>query len=193
MTQANIFHIDYSEIQGNVIRGYGAHAAKYIFYQMGQPEKGREWLKRILEEHNVTTSEFWSKDVGQTEEIRTTLNVAVTYSGLKVLGVSESSLWKFPPEFIDGMSKRAVEILGDEPQTYKDKSGKRVKTDPVVPKWGTKWCNPPENVHALLIITTKVVKKEEKKKKDTEKDPSRPCQKSKSKTRGALSTDSNFS
>ena len=62
MTPNNTFNIDFSEIQGNVIRGYGAHAAKYIFYQINQPEKGREWLRTILEARHITTSEFWAKD-----------------------------------------------------------------------------------------------------------------------------------
>ena len=156
MTPENTFNIDFSEIQGNVIRGYGAHAAKYIFYQLDQPKEGREWLRKIQDACEVTTSELWSTDADQPDTLRTTFNVALSYSGLQVLGVSESSLDKFPQDFKEGMAKRAVEILGDEPQAPMGGSQKKDQMTPILPKWATTWFYPPKDIHALIIITAKV-------------------------------------
>ena len=157
MTQNNKFNIDFSEIQGNVIRGYGAHAAKYIFYQIDQPKEGREWLRRIQDACEVTTSEFWRQGTEQTDTVRTTFNVALSHSGLQVLGVSESFLDRFPQEFKEGMAKRAVEILGDEPQAPLGGSKKEHQTTPILPEWATNWFYPPKDIHALVIITAKVM------------------------------------
>ena len=48
--------------------------------------------------------------VGQ-EQAHSTLNVSITFAGLAALGVPESALFAFPPEFRLGMRSRAKVIL----------------------------------------------------------------------------------
>lgn len=132
------------DIQGNVIRSYRPHSANYRFYHIHDTTKGREWLSAILDDIKVTHSERWAK-----EEIRDfTINVAFSHGGLRALGLPETVLKSFPVEFQEGMQKRAVEILGDEP----------MKADKSIPKnWeqGFKPKDPSKEIHALVILTTK--------------------------------------
>ena len=123
-----------------------------------------------------------------TNTIRTTFNVAVTYSGLQVLGVSESFLQKFPPEFKDGMSKRAVEILGDEPQETLEAGARRqIRKLPYSLNGYSIGMTHPENVHALIILTAKVLKDNKKSTNDdTETSHQSDLQKAKKALRRAL-------
>jgi Dyp-type peroxidase family len=69
------------------------------------PEQARAWLSGVID--HVTTAEPWTKG-----KPVTTLNVAVTATGLKALGVADDVIESFSKEFLQGMATRS-ERLGD--------------------------------------------------------------------------------
>ncbi len=109
--------IDLHDIQGNVIKGYGRYGfpvARYVLFQLHTEEAGRSFLDKLLP--LVTTSAPWTrygKVAAGTKRPEVTTNVALTYSGLKRVGVPEKSLQTFPDEFSMGMRAR-TSILGDD-------------------------------------------------------------------------------
>ncbi len=97
--------VDLADLQGNVLRGYTYPTAAYIFLRIDDPARARTLLGSMLPQ--VTTAEPWSNGGPHTA-----MQVAFTNTGLQALGVSESILETFPPEFREGMAARA-ELLGD--------------------------------------------------------------------------------
>jgi Dyp-type peroxidase family len=100
--------IDRHDLQGNVLAGYGNDFgnALFAFVRVGEMAAGRRWLHELLVA-GVTDATSWD---GSKPEL--TLNVALTYEGLKALGVPDPLLATFPEEFRAGMASRA-ELLGD--------------------------------------------------------------------------------
>jgi hypothetical protein len=101
-------HIDLRDLQGDILRAYGNDYdhTSYAFVRITcPPEQARAWFSGLLD--HVTTAQPW-KDGKPV----TTLNVAVTATGLKALGVSEDIVASFSREFREGMSAQA-ERLGD--------------------------------------------------------------------------------
>ena len=97
--------LDHDDIQGNVLRGYGFPAAAYVFVHVAEAAAGREWLAGLVDP--VTTDAEWTE--GKPEH---TVNVAVTATGLKALGVPERLRGTFEKAFLEGTSARAAD-LGD--------------------------------------------------------------------------------
>lgn len=97
--------LDLADIQGNVLRGYSFPASAYVFVHVNDAGAGRRWLGSLVDP--VTTSTEWEHDKPET-----TVNVALTYSGLQAVGVPERVLEEFPDEFRAGMAGHA-ELLGD--------------------------------------------------------------------------------
>ncbi len=101
-------HIDLADLQGDILRAYGNDydCTSYAFVKIEcPPEQARAWFSGLL--HHVTTAEPWKDG-----KPLTTLNVAVTATGLRALGVSDEVVGSFSTEFLDGMAGRAVR-LGD--------------------------------------------------------------------------------
>jgi Dyp-type peroxidase family len=96
--------LDFPNIQGFVVRGYRLPAAGYVFLRVEEPARARALLGEVIDQ--VITAERW--DVKPDSGI----NIALSYEGLRALGVPEPSLAAFPAEFRDGMASRA-ELLGD--------------------------------------------------------------------------------
>ena len=96
--------LDFPNIQGFVVRGYRLPTAGYVFLRIEDPTRARALLGEVIDQ--VITAERW--DVKPDSGI----NIAISYEGLRALGVSEASLAAFPAEFRDGMAARA-ELLGD--------------------------------------------------------------------------------
>ncbi len=99
--------IDRADIQGDILSAYGNkyNRASYMLVHVDRPAGGRAWLGSLL--GRVTNAERWS---GPKPE--TTLNVGLTYAGLRALGVADGLLCGFSEEFREGMAARA-EQLGD--------------------------------------------------------------------------------
>jgi Dyp-type peroxidase family len=96
--------LDFPNIQGFVVRGYRLPAAGYIFLRIEEPARARALLGEVLDQ--VITAERW--DVKPDSGI----NLALSYEGLRALGLPEASLAAFPAEFRAGMASRA-QLLGD--------------------------------------------------------------------------------
>lgn len=81
------------------------YAATYILLQIEDPGAGRELMRRLSKV--VASAGHLTSPAGDTW-----VSVALTYSGLKALGVPEDSLASFAWEFRQGMAARA-DVLGD--------------------------------------------------------------------------------
>ena len=81
------------------------YAGTYIFLRINDPAAGREALKRLTP--LTASAADPTSPLGDAW-----LAVALSYQGLKALGVPQESLTSFSPEFQQGMAARAAE-LGD--------------------------------------------------------------------------------
>ena len=81
------------------------YAGAYILLRIDERRAGRELLRRLIP---VLDAAAGPADPNK----QATLTAALSYQGLKALGVPQSSLDSFPPEFQQGMAARA-EVLGD--------------------------------------------------------------------------------
>jgi len=77
-------------------------------------------LRQLLNADSVTPAQWRVKPDA-------TLNVALTFEGLRALGLPEESLASFPAEFQQGMKRRAKE-LGDVCDSSPDKWDEPWKT-----------------------------------------------------------------
>ena len=101
--------MDLGDIQGDILRAYGNDydCTTYAFVHIDcPPQQARAWLAGLID--HVTTAAPWPAG----EKPLTTLNVAVTASGLRALGVSDKVVASFSHEFRDGMAGRS-QLLGD--------------------------------------------------------------------------------
>ena len=99
--------LDLGDIQGDILRAYGNayDHTSYAFVRIDcEPEQARAWFSGLLA--HVTTAEPWAR------KPLTTLNVALSASGLAALGVSDAAVGSFADEFRQGMAARA-QLLGD--------------------------------------------------------------------------------
>ena len=96
-----------ADIQGDILRAYGNayDCTAYEFVHVDDAVRGAAWLRGLLGE--VTTAAPWTRG-----KPATTLNVAVTASGLAALGVPQRVIESCAPEFVDGMAARSA-LLGD--------------------------------------------------------------------------------
>lgn len=103
-TQTGI-SLELDDIQAGALRPRPTpYAGKYIALRIDDRQAGRELLRRLI----PILASVASADPKQ----KISLTAALTFQGLKALGVPEQSLASFPPEFQQGMAARAAE-LGD--------------------------------------------------------------------------------
>jgi Dyp-type peroxidase family len=97
--------IDLDDVQGLVLRGYGAlPECRYVLLSFRDPLQGRAWLRKIAGQ--VAS--------GVPADRETALQVAFTHLGLEALGLSDDTLLSFSPEFIAGMTgDHRSRFLGD--------------------------------------------------------------------------------
>jgi Dyp-type peroxidase family len=100
-----VVDLDWDDIQGNVLRGYGFDHAFHVVLSVEDPEPARRLLRRLVSAVTPCTPWFSRPDH--------TLNVAFTHRGLAALGAGEEALASFPEAFQEGMRARADEQLGD--------------------------------------------------------------------------------
>jgi Dyp-type peroxidase family len=98
--------LDLSNIQGNILRGYASFPeAHFHFLDIQSAGEARAFIQRLLNDDAVTRAQWPRKPDA-------TLNVALSFEGLRALGLPEESLATFPAEFQEGMRRRA-KALGD--------------------------------------------------------------------------------
>jgi Dyp-type peroxidase family len=98
--------LEFDDIQHILLTRTPAMTGRYVFLKFGSPEAGRGWLREIL---STVRS---AADVGVDESNRSWVTVALTWNGMRALGLDEEALATFPEEFKQGMAARA-EVLGD--------------------------------------------------------------------------------
>jgi len=98
---------DLKDIQGIVMSGYGdLHCASYMMLRVTDAAAARRWLGSMLDQ--ITTSEPPPQTVKG-------LNVAITWRGLKNLGLDADTLETFSRPFSEGMTTlHRSRILGDD-------------------------------------------------------------------------------
>jgi hypothetical protein len=97
--------LDLTDIQGNVLIGYGFPFARYCFLEITNGEAARRALSDLIP--LITTSEWWTE---RTPDSVT--NIAFTWRALVKLELPPESLAGFPFEFQAGMQARA-DVLND--------------------------------------------------------------------------------
>jgi Dyp-type peroxidase family len=97
--------LDLDDIQGGILHPRPSpYVGTYLLVRIDDRHHGREMLRRLR--GSIASAAAWSPTSDAW------LNVALTYEGLRALGVPEDSLATFPAEFREGMAARA-EVLGD--------------------------------------------------------------------------------
>jgi Dyp-type peroxidase family len=104
MSEEAILELD--DIQSGAVRPRPApYAATYILFRIDDRNAGRELMRRVS--YVVASAAHPTSPAADTW-----VSVALTFQGLKALGVPQDSLDSFPPEFQQGMAARAA-LLGD--------------------------------------------------------------------------------
>jgi Dyp-type peroxidase family len=123
MEEAHV-KLDLDDIQSGVLRPRpGPYAATYIALRIDDRIAGRELMKRLSTV--VTSAANPNSPLADTW-----VSVALTYEGLKALGVDQRSLDSFSWEFRQGMAARAKE-LGDVGESSPEKWEKPLGTSDV--------------------------------------------------------------
>jgi len=95
--------LELADIQGNILRGYGFPRAAYLFFEVADTASGRAFLRGLT----ITPATFWER------KPKTTTNVALTFAGLRALGLAEDVLGRLPEAFRQPVRERARALLGD--------------------------------------------------------------------------------
>jgi Dyp-type peroxidase family len=101
--------VEWEDVQGIVLRGYGKHAFSVnIFLRVDDAAQAKAWLASSAD--RVTTA-----DRAKTRIDQCYFNIAFTPGGLNKLGMPELSIQGFPTAFVEGMtSDYRSRILGDQ-------------------------------------------------------------------------------
>jgi Dyp-type peroxidase family len=105
--------LEFEDIQHFLMTRPPALAARYEFLTFDSPRSGRSWLTGLMEKVGT------AKGVGSSTLDSRWVTVGFTWTGLRALGVPESSLATFPEEFRQGMAARAA-ILGTTGANHPD-------------------------------------------------------------------------
>ena len=101
MPEATHPHLELDDIQaGALFERPSPYVGTYLMLRIADRADGRELVRRL---HRIATS---SRTSGRRDD--TSLTVAFTYHGLEALGVPQTSLDSFAPEFREGMAARAA-------------------------------------------------------------------------------------
>jgi deferrochelatase/peroxidase EfeB len=101
--------VDLADVQGNILRGYGARTANHLFFTVTDAPMARAWLSGELTDpakpwRGITSAERWPS------KPNLLVNVAFTFSGMQALLPTKShELAKFPVEFRAGAQARAID------------------------------------------------------------------------------------
>lgn len=132
--------LDFEDIQHFLMSRPPARAARYEFLTFRNPSCGRAWLAGLIDKVGT------AKAVGTNVADSRWVTIGFTWTGLRALGVPDSSLASFPEEFRQGMASRA-DILGLTGANHPD-------------KWIGSLSTP--DVHAIAILFARDVAERER-------------------------------
>jgi len=97
--------LEITDLQGLLASGFGKlRAAAYLVLNVQNPARAKAWMRELAT--RLTTAEGPAST--------TAVNIALTHSGLRQLGLSPALLQAFPTEFAEGMvSEHRSRMLGD--------------------------------------------------------------------------------
>jgi Dyp-type peroxidase family len=132
------------EIQGNILAGFKNEYITFVFLELsGEAPRARAWLADVIPDVATTTevkifNEYFrlARHSGAGDPEASWMNLALTHSGLRALGVDGAELDQLPAEFQQGMRARAEQI-GDT-------------GDDAPANWPH--CLGSASIHALLIV-----------------------------------------
>lgn len=133
--------LDLHDIQGNIVKAYSRYGypkGRYVLLRVKDGQAGRDFFAALTP--MITTAAPWTRDGADAEipdKPDTAVNVAISFAGLRALGLSDESLLSFPDEFVMGMTGRR-DILGDDGPS-------------APPRWDPVW-REPGDVHVLMIF-----------------------------------------
>lgn len=105
MTMTYSQGLDLSELQSGILHPRPSpYVGTYVVFRVDDRRDGRAFLGRLG--RSIASAAEWSALANAW------LTVAITYQGLRAIGVPQDSLESFPAEFKEGMAARA-ELLGD--------------------------------------------------------------------------------
>ena len=104
--------LEFDDIQHILLMRVPALTGRYEFLSFRTTTGGRTWLSAIKE-----TVQSAAEVRASVEKEKRWVTVALTWNGLRALGVDEDSLATFPEEFRQGMVARA-EMLGDTGENH---------------------------------------------------------------------------
>jgi Dyp-type peroxidase family len=127
----NGIELDLDDIQAGVLRPRPTpYAATYVLFRIDDPMAGRDLIKRLT---NVVSSVADPAAAGGAS-----VSVAISYAGMKALGVPQASLDSFAWEFQQGMEARAS-ALGDTGESSSEHWEKPLGTS---------------DVHVVVVVTS---------------------------------------
>jgi hypothetical protein len=98
------------DIQGNILAGYRAKFVRHLIVRVNDIRAARDFLAAAVTGRDgvpqVTTAQHWAPDVKPT----TCLNVGISSTGLRALGLDDRALQTFPVEFVQGVTVRGAKI-----------------------------------------------------------------------------------
>lgn len=106
--------LELDDIQHLLLTRVPALTGRYEFLSFQQPAQGRAWLEAIREK--VPSAKAAAATVNLEKRW---VSVALTWNGLRALGVDQVSLATFPEEFRQGMAAR-WQVLGDTGTNHPD-------------------------------------------------------------------------
>jgi Dyp-type peroxidase family len=116
--------LELDDIQGGVLRPRPTpYQATYVIFRIDDREAGRELMRRLS--NVVASAAHPTSPAGDTW-----VSAALSFQGLKALGVSRTSLESFPLEFQQGMAARA-KVLGDTGESSPENWEKPLGSDDV--------------------------------------------------------------
>ena len=110
MPSSSLTSADLPNIQGLVLNGYGHHKCSvYVFLKANDGALARSWLQVLIP--SIRTCKRRGKEEERPDD---SVNIALTLSGLEVLGLPSAALAEFPTEFTEGMAgAERPRVLGD--------------------------------------------------------------------------------
>src|SRR3954452_14019495 len=106
--------LETEDIQHILLTRTPALTGRYEFLSFRNAAGGRAWLSAVSDKVKSAAEVLTSVDTD-----KRWVTVALTWNGLRALGVDEASLATFPEEFKQGMVARA-EMLGDTGENHPD-------------------------------------------------------------------------
>jgi Dyp-type peroxidase family len=132
--------LEFDDIQHFLMARPRARAARYEFLTFKNAAGGRAWLAGLIDKVGT------AKAVGDSILDSRWVTIGFTSTGLRALGVADSTLATFPEEFRQGMAARA-DILGFTGANQPD-------------HWADRLSNP--NLHAIAILFARDVAERER-------------------------------